>query len=171
MPNVEATSVDYCSFFGYDDVTSPSSEYETFNPNHKKNTPILSLPYIDDGMRRIANVISDVAAYVVSPSTKKIRILSKEDSFIERMGLQEVVRLAEVCIIDSFGLGVETSKEYCQDPEEAGIEWLDINLHFQDVKDDEVDGLIWRVDELSASFEGVVGIDKAVNVNFYLDIR
>ena len=47
----------------------------------------------------------------------------------------------------------------------------EINLHFHDLKDDAIDGLLDSMDSLNESFAEKVGDDLAANFNFHLDVK
>ncbi|MBF0235736.1 MAG: hypothetical protein HQK65_22275 [Desulfamplus sp.] len=114
------------------------------------------------------NILSDISISLPYFLPLKINKTSEEESFIKKHNLYNAINQAYSSVAEIFGNNISTSLEYCKESE---LEWLDFNLQYDSVKDEEIESLLDKVDELSSEFENKVGIGVASNINFYLDIK
>jgi len=166
-----ALSVSEGLFWEEPDDTSTASMMLEVDGLDRLKRPLSRYPVKPfDTVDRFGDVTSNIFPLVQQFSTIKRRQLSKEESFIQRRRLQSVIKVAKQCITELFGSGVETSLEYCKDPDGTDFEWIDYNIHVRNVDDSQIAELLARVDTLTAEFENRVGITASLNINFYLDI-
>lgn len=154
-----------------EDVTLASADYEVYGLECFRRVPPMYKAAISDEFQRFKNAFSDVAALLEQFSTFKSFELSKAEDFINRYDLYNAIEQAYIFAAEIFGHELPTTLEYCNDTEDSTLEWLDFNLIFDSNDDTEIEHLLDKVDELSSMFEEKVGIEKASNVNFYLDIK
>lgn len=153
------------------DVTVASADYEVYGVECFRRVPPMYKAEISDEFQKFKNAFSDVAALLKQFSTFKSFELSKAEDFINRYDLCNAIDQAHISVAEIFGHELSTKLEYCNDTEDSTLEWLDFNLIVDSNDDTEIEHLLDKVDELSSKFEEKVGIEKALNVNFYLDIK